>query len=290
MFKYINARGEVLPLSNNENFDLIEIDGLTAATASLSALTIGGVDGDIVNNSQAQPRTLILTLKMKESADVEKAKMSITQIVKLKQTGSIEWQQNERTFVISGVVEAIEMPRWENGVAMQITLHCEQPFWEDLNAVTEEISEEVALHYFTNLANDMLYFPEEGIPFGEYDYSRTRTLINAGDVSVGLEIEINAVETVTNPIIYGANGEFFGIGYGTGAKKVVLNAGDILRINTTRGKKSVKLNGTTSLLNKIKPSSTWLQLAAGSNDFSINSDDSSTENMTFSFSYKQRYV
>ena len=55
------------------------------------------------------------------------------------------------------------------------------------------------------------------------------------------------------------------------------------------GEKSVTLNGV-SQLDKIKPRSTWLQLQAGENEFSIDSDDASTDNMIFTLAYKQRYI
>ena len=68
-----------------------------------------------------------------------------------------------------------------------------------------------------------------------------------------------------------------------------MKAGDNIVITTHRGGKTVKLNGE-SIFAKIKPRSKWLQLAAGENTFTVNSDDESFSNMTFSISYKQRYV
>jgi hypothetical protein len=51
----------------------------------------------------------------------------------------------------------------------------------------------------------------------------------------------------------------------------------------------VKYNGV-NIFDKIKPNSTWLQLEAGDNVFSINSDDDNISNMSFSLIYKQRYI
>ena len=181
------------------------------------------------------------------------------------------------------------MPRWEQATTMQITMHCAQPFWEDIDAVVSEINEMINLHYFTDYRNDMLYFPEDGIVLGEYDITRTRVIHNAGDVAVGLNIEILAYDTVTNPIIYGEGGKFFGCGYGTGAKKVVMQAGDIIKISTGKDEKAVTFNGQ-NILAKIKPKSTWLQLQAGDNPFSIDSNEQAVTNMSFSITYKRRYV
>lgn len=287
-FEYISVRGDKLSLINNEKFKLVNFNGQTSAASNVSSIVVGGSDGDTVNNIQAQPRPIILDLKIIDN-DVERTKREILTVIKLKQQGTIRWEQADKIVEIKGKVESIEMPRWNNNVTMQVSLHCEQPFWEDIDVIVSEINEAIALHYFTEYPNDMLYFPEEGIVIGEYDITRTRVVHNAGDVSVGLNIEINAHDVVTNPIIYSDTGQFFGIGYGTGNKQVVMQAGDVIRINTGKDEKSVTLNGV-SLLGKIKPNSTWLQLAAGENIFSIDSEEQAAENMSFALTYKRRYV
>lgn len=253
----------------------------------MSSSTVGGVDGDTVNNVQAAPRTLVFDLRI--TADVEKTKRKILEIVKIKQRGKIKWEQNGRELLIEGIVESIDMPRWSAATTMQITLHCEQPFWEDIDYIISQLSEVIPLHYFTDLPDDMLYFTEDGIVLDEYDTTRTKEFYNAGDVSIGIEIEIVALDTVTNPIIYDTEGKFFGCGYGTGSKQIVLQAGDVIKINTRKNEKVATLNGV-NILGKIKPGSTWLQLAAGNNLFSINSDDESITNMAFYMIYKQRYI
>lgn len=286
-FDYISPRGDTLSLIGQENFKLVNIDAQTEATSNVSSIVIAGVDGDTVNNMQAQPRTLVLDLRILH--DVEVTKRNILSIIKLKQQGIIRWEQADKVVQIKGFVESIEMPRWNDAVTMQITLHCEQPFWEDVESIVSAIDEIIDQHYFTEYPNDMLYFPEDGIIMGEIDTTRTRLVHNAGDVSVGLDIVIQASAQVTNPIIYSDDGTFFGCGYGTGNKQVVMQAGDIIRINTGKDSKVVTLNGQ-NILGKIKPGSTWLQLAAGDNVFSISSDETAVENMSFSLTYKRRYV
>jgi len=282
-----SARGDTLALSEAKKYKLINIDAQTEASASLSSIVIGGVDGDVVNSAQAQPRTVVIDLRI--LSDVELTKREILYAVKLKQKISLIWEQDNRTLELQGIVESIEMPRWTKTATMQISIHCAQPFWENVDYIVSRISEAIDLHYFTDYPNDMLYFPETGIALGEYDTVRTKRFYNAGDVSVGLEIEILALATVTNPIIYDANGNYFGAGYGTGTKKIVMNAGDVIKINTKRNEKAVTLNGV-SIFSKIKPASTWLQLETGENSFAINSDDASITNMQFALTYKQRYI
>lgn len=286
---YISARGDRLPLATNELFYLAHVDGMTTAATAIASSTMGGADGDIVNNVQANPRPIVLDLRIKSGVDVEDAKRAVLQVVKIKQLGTLEWTQNERTVTISGIVESVDMPRWTNAVTLQISMYCSQPFWEDLDFVVQQISEAIDLHWFTDSATGMLYFPEDGIPLGEYDTIRTKHFYNDGDIAVGLEISIVAFDTVTNPIIYDGKGNFFGVGYGSDAKQVQLTAGDNIVITTHKGQKNITLNGK-SILAKLRPQSTWLQLEAGDNLFTINSDDDSITNMSFSLIYKQRYV
>ena len=288
-FDYISARGDRLPLATNELFDLVHVDGMTAAATSIASSTMGGADGDIVNNVQANPRPIVIDLRVKSDVDVEEAKRAVMRVVKIKQLGTLEWEQRDRTITISGIVESVDMPRWTNAVTLQISMYCSQPFWEDLDFIVQQISEAISLHWFTDSAADMLCFPEQGIPLGEYDTIRTKQFYNSGDVAVGMELSIVAFDPVTNPIIYDGNGNFFGVGYGDGAKQVQLVAGDNVVITTHKGKKNITLNGK-SILAKLRPQSTWLQMEAGDNLFTINSEDESLTNMTFSLIYKQRYV
>lgn len=288
-FTFVSERGSVLSLSQNRDFYLTHIDGQTFASASISSSVIGGVDGDTVNSMQADARVIVIDLRIKEGIDVENAKRNILKVIKLKQDGTIVWEQNGKSVAITGKVERIEMPRWAQGIVMQVEMHCGQPFWQDIESVVEQINEAVSLHYFTDDPTDMLYFPEEGIVIGEYDTMRAKDFFNDGDVSVGLDIEITALDTVTNPIIYDENENFLGVGYGTGDKKVEMRSGDKIFISTHRGQKGVHLNGV-SLLDKVKPKSTWLQLQTGDNRFAINSDDDSLTNMSFSIVYKRKYI
>lgn len=279
--EYITARGEVMPLTGNGMFKLTNVDGLTSANVDLSSSTVASMDGDVVNNERTTPRGIVLDITI-EGADVEAKKRYILRYIKPKQKARLRWTQDDREIEIEGIIEAIEMPRYTNAVVMQVSMHCSQPYWEDIAFVVQEISEVLNLHYFTYYEDDMLYFPAEGIPFGEYDTNRTKVFENSGDVAVGMEIRIIALGNVGNPIIYNSDGKFFGV-------NTTMQAGDEIVISTVKGKKTVTKNGENILAN-IMPKSTWLQLEVGENEFTIDSDDGTEGNMYFTVAYKQRYV
>lgn len=281
-FTIISARGDRLPLNGNPRFELIGIDGQTENDNALHSSTTVGTDGDTVNSISTNPRPMVIYLYITQN--VEQTKRYILSYVKPKQRHCLEWKQENRTLVISGVVQKITMPRWQNGIVMQIALHCEQPYWEDAEAVVQEVSEIVPLHYFTTSDNDMLFFDydDDGISFGEYDVARTKTFYNSGDVAVGLEIVVNALKTVTNPIIYASPDKYIGA-------NITLNAGETLTITTGRGNKDIRKDGV-SVIGNIMQGSTFLQLETGDNTFTIDSDETDIDNMYFEIIYSQRYV
>lgn len=282
-----NIRGDALDLINNEYCFIENLDKQTAASADISSISYSGFDGDVVTEVKAQPRELIFDLRIKSGIDVEEAKRAILKVAKFKRKLTVEWEQNARNVKIEGIISNIEMARWNNTALMQIYLYCSEPYWTDMEEIIQDINEALPSHYFTNDFNEQLIFPDNGIVFGEYDRSRTRKIHNAGDVDTGLKIEILAYDTVTNPVLFNDNGQYFGIG--STDKPFIMTAGQIVKINTTKGNKTVTMNGV-SLLPFIKQNSKWIQMEAGDNVFTINSDDENVENMTFALSYTQKYV
>lgn len=286
--EFISAKGDIMPLTGNSKFKLSNVDGITSASVEISSSTVASMDGDFVNNKRTMPRSIVLDLSIE--SDVENVKRYILQYVKPKLKGTLRMTQNDRTTQISGVIESIEMPRFTNSATMQITLYCSQPYWEDIENSSQEISEVLDLFYFTDNEeseieseeDNMLYFPEEGLPFGEYDTNRTKVLTNEGDVEIGLEIHIVALGNVTNPVIYNAEGEFIGV-------DLTLAGGDEVIISTGKGEKTIRVNGENKI-SKIRNGSTWLQLAVGENEFTIDSEDGTEGNMYFTLTYRQRYV
>lgn len=286
--EFISAKGDILPITGNSRFKLSNIDGLTAAEVNIASATNPNIDGDIVNNVRTEPRPIVIDLAIEY--DVENTKRYIFKYVKPKMRGTLRMLQNSRHTQITGIVDSIEMSRFENPVILQISMHCDQPYWEDVENAEQDISEVLDLFYFTDNEEEdiltdednMLYFPEDGIPFGEIDRNRTKVLTNEGDVEVGLEIRIVALGTVKNPVIYNADGKYIGV-------DITMNNDEEIVISTAKGRKTVKLNGE-NIISKVKEGSTWLQLEVGENEFTINSDDGTESNMYFTLVYKQRYV
>lgn len=279
--EFINAKGDIMLLTENPNFELANVDGITTASVDISSSTVATIDGDFVNNMRTMPRGIVFDLAI-EGADVETKKRYVLKYVKPKQKARLRMTQDYRETIIEGVVEAIDMPRFTKSTVMQITLYCSQPYWEDAEYIVQEISEIIDLHYFTDYQNDMLYFPEDGIVMGEYDANRTKVFFNDGDVEIGMVIDIIALGAVKNPVLYKSDGKYLGV-------NIEMASGDEVVITTVKGQKTIYLNGQ-NIIDKIRAGSTWLQMDVGENEFTIDSEDGTERNMYFTLSYKQRYV
>lgn len=277
---YTAQDGKTFDLFNNDVFDLTNVDGLTVANTSIATTTTPQIDGDELQNVQANPRPITLDLQIKSGLDVERAKRQILNVIKIKQTGTltlIQGEGNERREIeISGVVQNISMPRFSNAVLMQVSLYCNNSFWQDVEDVVVEISRVIAEHHFA------VYFPVNNpIPLGVIDRQMQQTYINDGDVDTGLIITIIATGNVSNPKIYNQKGEFIGIDDN-------LTVNDKIVINTYKGQKTITKNGV-NVFNKISSGSVFLRMETGTNVFSIDAD-SGDEYMYFYISFKRRFI
>lgn len=110
----------------------------------------------------------------------------------------------------------------------------------------------------------------EGIEISRIDPSASATVINDGQVDTGVRFEIRATLRSLQPRIYNlTTGEWMGF-------YVDLFPGERLIINTTQGKKSVThvVDGVESnYIGTIMPGSSWMQLVAGTNEFSYTVDE-----------------
>ena len=275
-FEYISPTGAAMPLLNNQYFNLIEISGFTLAQSDIASVTVPFVDGDTVTNVQTKARTVTLYLKLKQAAGVETAKRYIMQFVKLKKEGAIQLEQDGRKIELVGIVESIDLPRFQAGCTMAVTLHCSQPYWRDIDYVVKQISAYNNLHHFA------ISFPSAGIPFGVYDIDQTQDFENTGDVDTGVIITVIALDTVVNPkIINTHTGKFIGV-------NDTLYANESVEISTIKGHKTITKDGE-NIIDKIMSGSTFLQLSAGLNEFTIEAD-SGVNDLYFTLVYKQLYV
>lgn len=288
--EFINSKDVSMNAIYNPYMTLTAVDQLHGVDNEYSTSTSPYFDGDYVNHTRTSPRTITLTYAL--STPIESSLNFFNSIVKSKQKATlIETKEDGTQIKIEGIVTVPPYTRWSDTCAIQIQMYCSKPYWRDVQAIVEDISNVINLHYFPYeneeklLANDGgLAFPESGIPFGVYDLDATKGFTNNGTKPVGMIIEIVAVEQVTNPRISKVNSddnEFIGV-------NMTLQKGDWIRINTNKGEKSVT-NADGEIYNEVVYSGNdWLQLDTGYNELSITSEEG-TGNMYFTIYFNQEW-
>lgn len=293
--EFVNNKGLTMNALYNDYMTITSIDSLHGIDIEMSSSTSPYFDGDQVDHMRVNPRTIVLTYHL--HTPIEESLDYINSIAKSKQKAKlIETRADGTKISIEGIITVTPYTRISNAVAIQIQLHCSEPYWRDLDAIVEDISTVISLHYFpfedeTALQNldGGLAFPEDGIPFGEIDSNATKVFYNNGDDAVGMIIEIIAMQTISNPRISKVNtedNEFIGV-------NLIMNAGDWIRINTNKGEKSV-VNGDGELFDEVVYSGNdWLQLDTGYNELTISAKDENgnltTSGLYFTVRYKQKW-
>lgn len=273
----ITNGNERIPLMGNQWFEITDFDGFTQGDVSMSVSNLADTDGDVINAQSVNPRDVTLTLHFRDTVQPEQAKRYLLRYFKLKKEVVIELNYQERISRLTGTVQSIEIPRFELGVRAQIDIHCSNPFWEDINAVVMEISNVVAMHHWPIHPTEL-----EPIIMGTVTDAYQTTIVNDGDVAVGMVITITADREVSNPrIMIDRTTLFFEV-------TVDMEQNDELVIDTRKGQKSVRLNGE-NVISKLVAGSTWLQLDIGSNTI-VCTNSLGGVGMVYSVSANERYL
>lgn len=206
-------------------------------------------------------RNIVITIVF--HGDIEKNRINLYRYFPIKKKVRLYFENDSRDVYIDGYIESFECDLFELGQKAQISVICPSPYFRSIDTTIIK---------FANLVN-LFEFPfsidKEGIPFSELIISDT-TYNNEGDIDIGMIITLQAIQSVSNPIIYNkTTGEQFGLNY-------TLQEGDIVTIDTISGEKSVKLNrkgNIFNIINAVQQGSRWLQLVSGINELSYQCDE-----------------
>lgn len=290
-----NKNGQTLDLLNNtQYFVLSKCEALHGINTDIQEVSSPYIDGTIIEGVKAMPRGISMTFKL--IPDIKGSIDFFTNIVKSKQYVTLSETENNNTITIKGIATIPPYTRMMSMCEIQLDIYCGQPYWEDLNQVVADISMFISMLYFP-IPNGQ-YFTPTGRVFGIVDVNATKTFINNGDVSVGMNIKITALDLITNPCIACSSGEQNGWYMWL---DLSLTENDEVEINTIRGNKYIKINGSTTfngqpVLSYLNFNGTdWLQLETGDNVFNVGEFDETNnqvipnEDIYFTISYKRRY-
>ena len=272
-----NHKGELLELTNNSDYTITKITGLNPPTANINTNTNANFDGSTFNSSRLNERNIVIDIVI--NGDIEGNRIKLYKFFKSKFACRVHYSNGTRAVYIDGHVESFEVDLFEQRQKAQISILCPKPYF---------ISESESLIDFMSIDN-LFSFPfsiaEEGIAFSELRLNEVKTVINAGDVPTGIIIEFKALGLLLNPKVYNTEtGEHLFL-------NIEMNEGDIVRVNTNKGEKSITMiiDGVESnIINDLDYGSTWLQLESGDNLFLYTADEF-PENLTCTFTYYDKF-
>lgn len=281
-----NKDGKQLDLLNNDSrFILSACDALHGIDTDIITAENPYVDGAEVENVKALPRGISMTFKL--IPDIRASLDFFTSVIKSKQYVTLTEEENEREITIRGIATIPPYSRMMAACEIKLDIYCGQPYWEDLQRISAAIGMIIPLLYFPYETGQ--YFTPIGRPFGTVDLDATKTFVNDGDVAVGMNILITALNDVENPRISCSSGEQNGWWM---QLNLTLQANDEVEINTERGNKYIKINGSTEYDGKPVVSylefsgNDWLQLETGENTFNILPV---SEDVFFTITYRRRW-
>lgn len=254
--KVKNNRGELLTLTNNPNYTVYKIDGLTPPRATVNSSVNTTTDGSSINSVRLESRNIVIYMTI--NGEVEINRINLYKYFPCKKTVILYFSNGSRDVYIEGTVELIECDLFANRQVAQISIICPKPYFKNV---------ENLLTYFSDV-NDLFEFPfsidAAGLEISTITPNTRKSIINVGDIDTGINIELFANGTVVNPIIHDI------------LKRTYLKlnftmlASDKIVINTNMGEKSIELirNGVkTNALGYMDRGSDWFTLTTGDNVF-----------------------
>lgn len=276
-----NEKGQQLELSNNEEkFTIDRIDGLTPPSAEISVTENIG-DGSEFKHERTSKRNIVINMYINGNA--EDNRIELYNYVKNGKYIKVYFKNGRRNVWIEGYVESLEIDSFSMNTTCQISILCPNPWWKDIEEIINSINTIKGNFYFP-------FYTITPIPFSTYETIQILNLINNGDVSSGMTIDIYARGQIKNIKIFNRETAEF-IGLGSTDNPYTLQAGDRVIITTHANNKKVKLirdAKETNIFNYLTPNSTFLQVGAGDNVFTY-SADSGNEYIDVTFRHNSKY-
>lgn len=274
-----NQYGQEIELTNNDNYSIKSIIGLDPPDGVINTTRNAGQDGSVFNSAYMDNRTITITMAINSPAEVNR--LELYKYFKIKQPVRIHFKNRSRDVWIRGYTQSMPIAFFDKKETVQITLLCPEPYFNDVETSVQGLSNVISLFEFP-------FEIEEPVQFSRLAVGIEKSIINFGDVSIGMKVTIEALGAVTNPVLYNTQtNEFIKL-------NDTLASGDFVEVSTVPGKKYVRKtsNGTTSsIIGKLAQGSTWIQLVPGDNVFATSATSGSEYiKVTFELTYQYEGV
>lgn len=253
---------EMLELTHNPSYEIIEIVGLDPPEATLNMTKLAGVDGSVFNSSYINNRQITVTFAVNGPA--ERNRIDLYRWFRPKYKLRVYYVNGERNVYIDGYIQNVDIQYFEMKQNVQVVLDCPQPYFKSYYNDSQEFSNTIGMFEFE------MDIPPAGTEFGIIALGAERAIRNFGDVDTGAVFKMYFYGAVDTPRIYNVDTrEYFVLDRS-------FEEGDLVTINTRIGEKEVTLrrDGVDhAIIGYLREGSTWFQLAPGDNIFTIVADD-----------------
>lgn len=255
-----------LPLDDYTNGYVVEeILGLDPVKATIASSTFATLDGGILQNRRREMRNIILKLRLEPNyaiTSVRALRNHLYSFFETKMDVSLRFfMLDGLTVDISGVVESCEAPPFSEEPGMQVSILCPDPDFLALDPVVVSGEETVST-------------------LDEF------VITYEGTVPTGILFQLNLNRSESDFTIYQRPPDNVLRQLDFAASLVNL---DVLKINTVPGNKYITLTRSgsdTSLLYGMSPTSKWITLMPGDNNFRVYATGAA---IPFTITYTPRY-
>lgn len=256
-----NDRGETLSLTENKNYTVTKITGLTAAGCTINTSAVSGQDGEKFHSSRINKRNIVITVL--PEYPVDENRINLYRFFPEKGTVRLFYKNRIRDVYIDGRVETLDGDLFSMREEIQISILCPDPFFVKTG----------------DGASTACYSPI--IPLTEFPYSPARKIClseiflenmefyNSGTVAGGCVYHITPLSHMDRFCIHSRQEKsYIGVEY-------PVDPYDNLYFSTEKGDKGIWLtrDGTKhNLLNYRIKGSSWPEVVPGLNQISIETD------------------
>lgn len=234
-----NSRGNTLWLSQNENnYQVIEITGLSSAGAAVNITALAGVPGGIFNSAHINTRNIVINLAL--NGNIEENRINLYNMFPEGEKVRFDYSNDTIGEVyINGYIERMECAQFVQKEVAQISIICDYPYFQSTTAVIVPAAASVE---FNNLSN----------------------------VASGAIFRVSVLQDSTTFQINDENGNYMKFGYQVTG---FFRAGSLIIIDSRQGQKSATMRNSaqqiTNILKYMLPGSTFLNIVPGSNTISV---------------------
>lgn len=258
MYKLIlqNDKGEEIPLKTF-NYIINNIEGLTSSISEVSTANsfynVGGRITNIYIPKRLINISILFKYQISYTINFLQRSLPVGRYLTVKIT------TKEKNVYIKGILSEFTISRFEPITKGFLTIDCPLPYFIDATPTIKQ----------DELIDKKFYFPyfcEDGTkkPVGIYKLKDNIIINNVGDVKSGAFFELVVTDSLNNIILTNlTTQQIMRINY-----NFIKN--DIIKINTYKGEKSIKLlrNGIiTDIIQYWDSSTEWLEIDIGENEF-----------------------